>query len=269
MINYRYHRQVNLIVASLEISEPKISATVEYDTTSSQNKADINVYNLSPEHVARVQELGLSQGVILEAGYPTTRGVIFRGIAQRILQGREGLSQVTSIRGGDSSYSPAFGRSSRVTMRSYSGAVSTRQIAGDVASDMGVPVRNLTDIPIGSTSPNFAFAGTAAAAMTALLQPHGITWYSNSEQIGFNIPGRAPSGAPRIILSEQTGMIGSPKRTDDGAEVTMFLDPRIVVGAVIELRSRFLGGQWKVVSYRHIVNNREGDFTTWCDLRGL
>ena len=59
--------------------------------------------------------------------------------------------------------------------------------------------------------------------------------------------------------------------TDEGAELRMFCEPRAKLGAMVELLGIDTGikGRWKIVGFRHSLDNWEGTFTTELDLREL
>ena len=88
--------------------------------------------------------------------------------------------------------------------------------------------------------------------------------------IRINRVGMVQPDAPMIMLSPENGLIDSPIPTDEGAEVRMFLNPAVVMGAVIDLTSADLSGRWKVVSTRITADNwSSGRFETFCDLREI
>ena len=73
--------------------------------------------------------------------------------------------------------------------------------------------------------------------------------------------------APRILVSPTTGLAGAPAETDDGVEITTFLNPLARKGGTVELESDTLSGVYTIVGLRHDADNWEGAFTTWMDLR--
>jgi hypothetical protein len=56
------------------------------------------------------------------------------------------------------------------------------------------------------------------------------------------------------LISSETGLMGSPKRTDRTITASMIFEPRLQIGQVVELRSDFnknLNGQYKVIGIHH------------------
>ena len=69
------------------------------------------------------------------------------------------------------------------------------------------------------------------------------------------------SGLPYTrVLSESTGMVGSPERTDRGADVAMVLDEVPKLGDTVRLESSVLDGDWTVIGINYVGDNWQGDF---------
>ena len=261
-----YRRQIEVTVAGLTISEPRISVELERSLDRTQDRGRVDIYNLSPGHEQRIYERG--GPIQLQAGYPDTLATIFEGEVQRVLRARERLARITRIHVGDQVRQKV--RLSGVTNRSYDGAEPVRQIVRDLASDMGLPVGPLDAIPSGATYTNFYWGGqSTAAAMDVILASVKCGWFERDGVIRINRLGMTQADAPTIMLSPKLGLIDSPIVTDEGSEVRMFLRPEVVLGCVLNLESETLSGGWKVVGMRHEADNWRGRFETWCDLRSM
>ena len=57
--------------------------------------------------------------------------------------------------------------------------------------------------------------------------------------------------APTLTISPQTGLVGAPLVTDEGAECTMFLNPQAKIGGVLGIRSETLTGSYRIVGLIH------------------
>ena len=200
--------------------------------------------------------------------------MIFEGEAQRIRRAREGLAFVTRIQLGDRVNEVQ--KLSGSYNRSWAGHASVREIAVSIISEgLGLLAGPLTHIPEDATFNNFYWAGgPAAAALTALLRPLGLTWFEEDGVVRVHAPGKAQSDGPRIRITPETGLIGSPITTDEGAELRVFLDGRITLGSIVDVesgkgRDRF-EGKFKVVGLRHVADNWEASsFVTHAELRPL
>lgn len=260
-----FGRQIEVRVAGFIISEPRISFELDRQIDNTQDKGSVTIYNLRPGHADRIHE---REGRIsVAAGYPGTVAIVFEGLVQRVIQAREHLAHVTRIQLGDEVRRK--GRLGGYFSRVYDGPVPVRQIAQDIIRAIGLPAGPLDAIPPPATVSEWRWAGPADAALDLLLRRVGCTWYEFDGIIRINRPGEPQTDAPTIRVSARNGMIGIPIETDEGAEVRMFLNPLVVLGCIVEIESRTLGGRWKVVGLRHAGDNWQGPFETFCDLRLL
>ena len=262
-----YQRRIQVEVAGLTITEPRIAVELERSATRTQDRGQCRIYNLSDQHADRIQDRGGQ--VTIHAGYPETVALLFAGEVQRVIRAREGLSHITRIALGDRVREVS--RLGGVYFVSYLGQVSARQIAMDIINDgLGLEPGPLDAIGPRETVNNFYWGdGPADAALDALLRRLGLTWFEEDGVVRVNRLATAQSDAPTIMLSPETGLIERPIVTDEGAEVRMFLNARVVLGAIIQLQSGSLDGSWKVVAVRHAADNWDGTFETFCDLRAL
>ena len=258
-----YGRRVRVTVAGLTITQPRISFTVERQADETQTTGRVDIYNLAP---ARSQQIYLrSSALTLEAGYPSTIATIFEGQVQRVRHPRRNLAHVTSIELGDAVRDE--GVLGGVTSRSYAGPVSMRQIALDLIADMGLQSVRPSAIPPDATVTDFVWGGPSHEGLTALLKRVDTGWYEEDGVVRFTRGDSTQVDAPRISVSPQTGLIGAPLETDEGAEATMFLNSQAKIGGEFNLQSVTLSGRYRIVGLRHEGDNWAGPFTTWCDLR--
>ena len=266
-----YGRRISVSVAGLLVPEdpegippPRITVAMERQADETQTTGTVAIYNLSPGREAAIYE---RRGPIqVEAGYPDTIASIFEGQVQRVRRPRQNLARITIIELGDMVRDA--GRTGAVSSRSYDGPVTARQLATDFVADMGLTVGPLDAIPAGATRTDFAWAGPSGAGLTVALSPFNVRWFEDDGVIRFR-RGMPQPDAPTVTISPETGLVGSPLSTDEGAECTMFLNPQAKVGGVLALTSEALSGSYRIVGLRHDADNWSGPFTTWVDLREL
>ena len=201
-----YGRIIHVAVAGLEISEPRISVELDRQMDPTQDRGEVIIWNLRPEHEERIYERGGT--ITVTAGYPQTQGVIFQGEVQRVRRLRDGLARLTKIILGD-----------RVRMKnklggmfnaSYDGAVSMREIATDIISAMELQAGPLDIIPPRGTYTNFYSSGLATKALDKLCARLNIRWYEEDGFIRFNKTGKQQPDAPTIMVNPSNGLIGGP-----------------------------------------------------------
>ena len=264
-----FGRRIVVNFAGLTIEKLRINVELERQIDPTQDKGRVTIYNLSREHEQHLTGEEQRGGpLIVQAGYPQTVATLFEGQAQRAVSAREYLSKKTTIHFGDQVHERQ--RLGAIHVNTIDGPINVRQLATEIiANDMGLTVGPLDAIPADATHQNWYWSGPATVALTTLLAPLGCTWFDADGVVRINCAGRTQPDAPTIQLSPETGLIAAPIRTDEGAEVRMFLNARVVLGSILNIKSDNLVGPWKVVTLRHNADSWDGKFETFCDLRAL
>ena len=266
-----FGRRIQVAVAGLEITDLRINVLIQKQIDSTQDKGTVSVFNLSPEHAQRIYERG--GPITVTAGYPETLAIVFEGVVQRVRRERAQLSHITEIQVGDHVHQPD--RLGGWYVQSLAGPIFVRTIAVDIIRN-GLEMEHgpLTAIPefaVWRNGESYYWANRADSALSVLLStlPGRVTWRAEDGLIQLNRAGVADQHASTIQVSPDTGLIDRAIETDEGAEARLFLEPRIVLGTVLEIESTGLSGSYKVVGLEHTADNWEGKFETFCDLRAL
>ena len=261
-----FGRVIRVHVAGLVIDDIRVTTTVRRSSDPTQDTGKVNIINLAEGREDQIYQR--ADGLVLEAGYRGAESVIFDGPVQRVLRDRtlDNVARVTQIVLGDSTHAPAM--AGGVTVRSYAGTQSVRGIVRDLAGDLGLAVGPLDMVPASATLHNWSHSGTTKAALAQVLRSAGCSWFEDDGVLRARRVGApAQADAPAIVLNQSTGLVGAPTRTDEGAEVTMLLNPNVRLGSRITLGSVKFRGDWIVTTLEHEGDNWEGRFTTWADLR--
>lgn len=269
----QFGRVLVVEVAGLVITRPRISVRVTLDNDNTQDTGSVAIYNLAPGTEDQIFERAKSIKVL--GGYRGRIGTLFEGATQRVQRRRvttAGVTRMTVIDLGNLTRagSPVDGVAALggVTARSYAGPQNVRAIARDLAADAGLAVGPLDAIPAAATATNWAWSGAASDALTALVGAVGCGWYEDGGQLRVRRRG-SPAQPDRGIwlLSPQTGLVGAPTPTDEGAQCRVLLNPGIARGARVRLASDTLEGEFTTVTVRHSADNWEGRFVTDLELR--
>lgn len=264
-----YLRDLRLTVdgaaVSAEISGLYVKFRVRWEASGTPATGDIEVYNLSEGSENRIRDRGKS--VELFGGYQGgSLESIAQGDVRRVSRKRVGLDRVAVIRFGGN-----IDKTQRtVFSRAYQGRVSVRQVVRDVVADMdGIEVGDLRAIPAGAALENRSFALPSRTVLTGLLAPLDLAWYEEGGEISVIARGQSKDDRYDIIISEQSGMVGTPTITDDGVRVRTLLDHRIRMDTRFRVESEYgeaSGVDYHVVSYEHSGDNRSGGWFT--DIEG-
>lgn len=237
-----------------------IKVTFDIDKTSyfTSNKAKIEIYNLTPNSQAQLKK-GLQ--IRLDAGYKGLMETLFLGNMTIAKTKRNGPDIITTIECGEGEKEIANSHFDK----SYPAGTSTTAIITDVANAMGVDLGTVLGLTPVIYNSGTTFIGSCAKILNRLVRNQGLEWsvQNNALQI---IPVGSHNGDEAIEVSKATGMIGVPSQGADFVQFTSLLNPKIVPGAPILLKSDNFNGVYKV-RRGHYEGDSHGDkwqVTTEC-----
>lgn len=229
-----FRRQCSVIVDTLRVDGLRIGFAVEKKDTREANKATITITNLSAETRARFEAKGLR--VVLEAGYVGGVGAVFIGTSYRTTHKRSGADMVTTIEAADGGKEIAGQKGSW----SFAAGARCDIVVRTVAAGLGLPLS--TGSVIAPTLPSFrngwAFVGGAADALDAVTKACGLAWSVQDGQLQILKSTDPRDGQAAVVLSSETGMIGSPERVDVKDDKTGVASSRVSVRCLINPRIR-------------------------------
>lgn len=264
-----------------EIRDLFVRFGLRWESSGTGAAGDIEVYNLADSTESRIRRRG--DRVALYAGY---RGAALAQIAygdvRRVERRRSAADRITVIRFGGS----VTRTTAAIFDRAYDGVVSVRTVVEDVIATMeDVAVGDLSAIPVSATIRGRSFALPSTRALTGLLLPYDLAWHEEDGAISVSARGggRVASSLSGLVISERSGMVGTPTIADDGIRVRTLLDHRVHLGMRFVVRSSGLtapgqgnaahetavevgGGAYHVVSYEHHGDTRGGGWFT--DIEG-
>ena len=152
------------------------------------------------------------------------------------------------------------GQKARLFNRSYM-QIALPALIRDIVGTMGLTAHPSISIVPQETLTEWAYIGRCRDALDALLTPRGLRWYVLGGEVLFgNDTGTPAAGA--FTLSQSSGLIGSPARTEDGMKAMMVLNADIELGQTIALQSIQLTGEYKVKTILHQGDTRDGEWAT-------
>lgn len=239
--NLQYRRHFSLVVFGtnltgpngLDLSALRCKFSVKRSSNMTPNCADIIVYNLDANTALQIKKQYTQ--VIIQGGYDSNYGVIFKGNIKQVIIGRESATDTfieLNCGDGDLAYNYAV---VNTTIKSGSSMEDQlKQISAPMA-DLGSALGNTqpgfqpTILPRGKT-----LWGNSRDYLRDLASQNGLTWSIQNEQIQFvHQQGYAPGEA--IVLTSKTGMIGTPQQTNIGVNVVCLMNPLILPGRRIKI----------------------------------
>jgi hypothetical protein len=244
-------------VAQLQITELDVSwDIVKSKKKDEHNSCSLNIYGLSADSRAQIEALslkpkkdGLQSGNIrveIEAGYETTgTSLIFRGDLRTAVSSRQGSEIVTTIEGEDGGRSVLRAR----IAKSFGAGTDYAAAVKACASAMGVGLGNLADVTATIRhvyKSGLVLSGNASDSLRKVLRPLGLTYSIQNGVLQLQRAG-APLNTQAVLLSQDTGLVGSPERDANGiVTATSLLIPELIVGGVVVFNTKDLKGAYQI-----------------------
>lgn len=246
----------------------RIEFSISKGISSAANTADITIYNLTESHRNSIgKEL---DRIILEAGYippgdDGNVGVIFQGAVRDVEHRREGPDILTSISCGDGDRALR-----RATIsKSFPKGTPVKDVVEELYKEMekeGVN-RGEWKFPDAMDDKTFkrpyAACGSCAREMDTIGRGNGFYWSLQNETLEI-VPGNGFVGGI-VLLTPQSGLIGTPAITDNGVRASALLNPEIrpnrrvrIVSETLEMNA--MDGVYRVSEATYSGNNMDGEF---------
>lgn len=234
----QYRRHFNLIVFGtnldgIDLSPLHCKFSVKRSSNMTPNCADIRVYNLDNDTALKIKQQYTK--VIIQGGYDSNYGVIFKGNIKQVIIGRESATDTfvdLNCGDGDLAYNYAVVNATLAAGSSMSdqfGQISKPMFGLGVTAGQNQPEFQPTLLPRGKT-----MWGNSRDYLRIFSQQNGLNWSMQNEQIEFiKQQGYAPGEA--VVLTSKTGMIGTPQQTNIGVNVVCLMNPLINPGRRIKI----------------------------------
>lgn len=216
---------------ALDLSTLRIKFAVKRSDTMTPNSADIRVYNLSAETAATIKKEYTK--VILQAGYISNYGVIFKGNIKQVILGRENATDtfIDIIAGdGDQAYNFAIVNTTLAAGSNQSTQLNAAQAA---MTKMGVTAgKTVGTIPQVALPRGKVMYGNAKDHIRSIADSSGFNWSIQDEQLNFIKQTTYLPGNP-VELTSKTGLIGTPQQTNEGVNCKCLLNPNIKIAGQV------------------------------------
>lgn len=257
----RFGRRYRLIVGnkkeSLVIEQLRIAFDCTKTIKSDPNPTTVMVYNLSETTRDRIIS-GEFKFVRFEAGYEEL-GLLFMGDIINPVIRKEGADIITEIQVADG-FKAITESVSGVTVKSGS---TNKDIVNQVAKTMPSTQVSIADVDTGSPLPRGkVLNGDSRFILNQVAKDSNADWsIQDGNLIVLPKDKVLPSGSG-FVISQETGMIGSPEKSDSGMELVYLLEPKIVIGSLIRVESilKQYNGDYKVTDIK-MTGDTHGD--TW------
>lgn len=253
--------------SKVELHELKVAFSVSKSLSSTQNSAEIKLWNLNEGHRNAVGKE--FDDITLEAGYMPPDGggnvgIIFKGQIRDVEHTREGPDIITTLTCGDGD--KAFRRAT--TSKSYPKGTPVKTVVEDIYKDLkkqgiGKGEWKFPDGMRENYERPYAACGSCKRELDTIGRSNNFYWSIQNGVLEI-VPGDGYLGG-MVYLSPETGMIDVPAITDNGVRVSALLNPDVRPGRRVRVESQVLGmnganGEYRVSSCQFSGDNREGHF---------
>lgn len=251
----------------------RIAFECEKKLDSKPNTGKIQIYNLSEINRAKLETKNIRARVaigyegliprgLLGTGIFSTRDVptVFIGSVSKVVHKVENPDILTELELGD-----GLNRYRNTYLdKGYPPGVTNKQIYNDLFDSLGLGRPNIDSVKTRKFANGFSVSGNTWHHLNILTKSDGVSWSIQDERIQILSPNQV-TNTGLILISPQTGLIGSPNRTKEGIEFKALANPYLLPGKKVKLESRFIVGYFKICKVDHSVDSHYDDSTSSCE----
>lgn len=218
-----------------------IHAKIERTASSTPNKATVELYNLAPLSISYLERPG---HVLQVRAGETIPGTLFFGElrASGIKTAVKHPNQVTTLKATDGKRIMQTGHFSG----SYPAGTTRSQIVADVLAQNAIARGYVGPLPERVYHAPIMLSAPVDAVLDELYTGEPASWAIHSGRFVLLLDAEAmPGNAP--IVSAETGMMGSPERSDKGVKVKTGAVGTVQPGGPFVLNSRLSKGTFKAI----------------------
>lgn len=233
-----FNRIAQVIVSDLDVFGLRIQFKVEKSMVSYPNLANIKIYNLSESSRNKIEQEGLE--VDLYAGYEDeTVPLLFTGDIINVVHQKQGTDWISEIYAGDST---RVLNTSTINKTLAPGATTESMVNELVGKMEGVTkgiTEGLEDCLSGRRSllRSIQLSGNIKDVLKKLMTECGFDASVNEKVLETVQKGFPLEDVPPFVINQESGMIGSPERTEIGINVKNLLLPTLKLARRIEVKS--------------------------------
>lgn len=255
------------------IQDLRIKFSCEKQNEGTPNKAEIEIYNLSGATRSIMEAkntkvrlyvgyLGLTKNAFINAGINLNSSVelIFVGNVNKVTHDIQTPDIITKleVKDGENAY-----RNAKIE-KGYPPNSTLKNIFKDLNDSMNIPAGSQEVIPDFKYANGLTLSGLTRDHLDVLCRANGLEWSIQDETLQI-IKRKKGTTDFAVVLSAETGLVGTPNKTDKGVEFESLLQPLLRPGRKVKLESKILSGTYIVRKVKHEGDSQEGKFTSSCE----
>lgn len=228
----------------VDYSGLRVRFNIKKTSDSSANEAKIELYNVNPEHASLLLEKGAE--ILLMAGYEGNEQMIFTGQVRRGKNRAEGTDRIILLETGDGDKAI----NDATVNKTFTKGSTDDQIIKECKDCMGVPTGHQDAVKAKPRARGKTISGKASKELTKVAVKHEAQWSIQDGQL-LMLKGDNTRPNATFLISDDTGMLGSPEQTEDGVKVTTLLNPAYLIGGVAKIEAISYQGGIRIESIEH------------------
>lgn len=258
--------------ASKKIEDLRIKFKCEKTNEGKPHKSKIEIFNLSEQTRSMLEAkntrvrvaigyLGLKPGGLAGSGIGSTSSVetVLIGTITKVAHKTETADRITTVEVADGGNKY---RNARLD-KGYPPNVKLKDVIADLTEELGLPKGAQDGIPDKNYANGLSLSGPIRDHLNKLCQANGLEWSIQDETLQIIPTGKATSDSI-LEISPDSGLVGSPAKTDKGVEFETLLQPTIRPGRRVKIKSRDVNGIFKVRRVDHEGDSHQGTFLSKC-----
>lgn len=257
---FHVHLEVDTADQALKLDYPEfeIEFTADFDDQPTPAQTEIDIYNLSPSTINRIQK---NQAIRLSAGFTGDVGILTQGtithVAPPLKDGGDEKFTLIMQEGIDySDDKSSYGKDIDTTFANYTSA---RTILSSVAQQAGI------NLQIASLANDSVYNGGYSASGKPIDALQEVAEFTGSKLLYLHgqlmVVDFAQGSYDAFSINNNTGLLTSPTREEDfdweGYSFDCILNHRLAAGSIINLGSKYVNGQYRVMSGEHTFDGVE------------
>lgn len=254
-----FNRKVELRIADLAntkvFTDLDIDFQIDKENTTTPNKAKFIIYNLSDDSRTFISK---ALNVIFYAGYEKANEVIFKGTITNkgISHETNGVDWITTIEVQEAK----IGLNEIKCDKSFDGKVALSEVVDYLLSEMNLG-KGFLELPNQSYNNGIALSGFARDRLKEICGKYRLE-FSVQDENAYILPKGSKIEAGAITINAESGLIGSPTKTDKGINFICLLNPALKVNHKVTIDSLIYKGSFKIVKVTHKGSNYGDEFYT-------
>jgi hypothetical protein len=230
-----------------------IEFEVNFDDDEKPNQSTISIYNLSTTSISRITK---ESSIILQAGYRSDYGVLVQGKVSSVVTNRDGVDKITTI--------------TLLEGQDYSGQKTPKPITFKKGTKADTIIKRLVQL-LGIRlaemklpknivyKSGYTVTGNIENNLVEVVKDCGASMYWRK---GAMVIRSIKEGTDeRFILSEETGLLGSPEAFEEdgvkGYNAKSLLQHRITTASIIEIKSKTANGKYRAKKGKHVCSGTD------------